>query len=253
MTSYKSKTPQIGFVIFADVWQRAEDGAVGRRLRSHNHISAPLQPPQPCSPSGFPLRSLLSHKCTHTPMYSLRPTYISTIQGSRTAQGSHAFSPLDGWAAAVCAHGSLVCVGPNVWQVTGELGVSPLFRWERNMTIIRMRDGDLVIHNAIAVSEERMKEIESLGTPKVLIVPNAHHRRDAHVCVKVPVLKCEHVCVCCIYVHAYKCACVCQKYFFSFHIGGTFHQFFSSSSSRLAIPKSKSCALAKSRTKCKSA
>jgi hypothetical protein len=85
------------------------------------------------------------------------------------------------WAEASGRYGAVQSVAANVWQLTGELGPSPLLRWERNMTIWRMKNGDLIIHNAVAVSEEKMREIELLGTPSVLIVPNAHHRRDAHV------------------------------------------------------------------------
>jgi hypothetical protein len=50
---------------------------------------------------------------------------------------------------------------------------------KRNMTLARMRDGRLVIHNAVALEPELMQRIESFGTPAILIVPNGYHRLDA--------------------------------------------------------------------------
>jgi hypothetical protein len=47
------------------------------------------------------------------------------------------------------------------------------------MTIARRADGKLVIHNAVALAEPQMKEIEAWGDPAFLIVPNGFHRQDA--------------------------------------------------------------------------
>lgn len=49
----------------------------------------------------------------------------------------------------------------------------------RVMTIARRKNGELVIHNAIALDEAAMAEIEAWGTPTWLIVPNGFHRLDA--------------------------------------------------------------------------
>jgi hypothetical protein len=50
---------------------------------------------------------------------------------------------------------------------------------ERRMTVIRLRDGRLVIHSAIALEDEAMGRLEAWGTPAFLVVPNHYHRLDA--------------------------------------------------------------------------
>jgi hypothetical protein len=49
----------------------------------------------------------------------------------------------------------------------------------RTMTVARMGDGRLVIHNGIALDEPSMKRLEAWGQPAFLIVPNRGHRLDA--------------------------------------------------------------------------
>ena len=49
------------------------------------------------------------------------------------------------------------------------------------MTIVKLASGGLIVHNAIALEEEQMKEIEAFGAPEVIIVPNGFHRLDAKV------------------------------------------------------------------------
>jgi hypothetical protein len=50
---------------------------------------------------------------------------------------------------------------------------------KRVMTIARTHDGDLVIHNGIALEEPAMRELEAWGRPAFLLVPNGMHRLDA--------------------------------------------------------------------------
>ena len=50
---------------------------------------------------------------------------------------------------------------------------------QRRMTIARRADGKLVIHNPIALDDAEMKEVEALGKPGFLVVPNAFHRQDS--------------------------------------------------------------------------
>src|SRR5262249_20069115 len=45
----------------------------------------------------------------------------------------------------------------------------------------RLNDRRIVIHNAIALDDAEMKEIEAWGTPAFLIVPNGGHRMDAKI------------------------------------------------------------------------
>jgi hypothetical protein len=49
------------------------------------------------------------------------------------------------------------------------------------MIVVKLSDGRLVIHNAIALDEGAMKELESWGTPAFLIVPSSGHRLDAKI------------------------------------------------------------------------
>lgn len=54
------------------------------------------------------------------------------------------------------------------------------------MIIYRLPDGGLLIysaliHSAIALDEAAMIELESLGKPRIMIVPNCTHRLDADV------------------------------------------------------------------------
>jgi hypothetical protein len=47
------------------------------------------------------------------------------------------------------------------------------------MVVARRSDGRLVIHDALALDEEGMSELESLGKPAYIIVANASRRLDA--------------------------------------------------------------------------
>jgi hypothetical protein len=82
----------------------------------------------------------------------------------------------DRWT--VLPHGPLEKLTGNLWRVEGSLPDMPL---KRVLTIARMNDGRLLIHNAIALEEAAMAEIERWGTPAFLIVPNGWHRLDARV------------------------------------------------------------------------
>jgi hypothetical protein len=76
----------------------------------------------------------------------------------------------------VYPHKPIDKLSENVWRVEGELDDMPL---GRVMTLVRRSDGSLLVHNAIALEEEAMKEVEAWGTPRDLIVPNGFHRLDA--------------------------------------------------------------------------
>lgn len=68
---------------------------------------------------------------------------------------------------------------PNLWRVEGDLPGG--HGGTRVMTIIKLASGGLVIHNAIALEDDLMTEIEAFGDPEILIVPNGFHRLDAKV------------------------------------------------------------------------
>lgn len=76
----------------------------------------------------------------------------------------------------VLPHGPIEKLADNLWRVEGSLPNMPL---KRVMTVARRRDGRLVVHNAIALEEPAMREIEAWGTPAFLVVPNGWHRLDA--------------------------------------------------------------------------
>lgn len=76
----------------------------------------------------------------------------------------------------VLPHGQIVELESNLWWVQGSL---PGMSLKRVMTIVRLNDGRLVIHNAIALNEEAMQRLQAWGRPTYMIVPNGAHRLDA--------------------------------------------------------------------------
>jgi len=78
----------------------------------------------------------------------------------------------------VLPHEPIVRLAENIWWVRGTL---PNMSLKRTMTVVRLEGADnpLVIHNAIALEESAMRELEAWGTPTYLLVPNGGHRLDA--------------------------------------------------------------------------
>ncbi len=64
----------------------------------------------------------------------------------------------------------------NLWRVQGSLEGMAL---KRVMTVAKLADGGLVIHNGIALADESMARLEAWGKPTWLVVPNVYHRLDA--------------------------------------------------------------------------
>ncbi|EED31202.1 conserved hypothetical protein [gamma proteobacterium NOR5-3] len=63
----------------------------------------------------------------------------------------------------------------NLWIVDG-----PAVRWvtvpfPTRMTIVRLADGELLIHSPIELTPDVKKTVKALGTPKYLITPNKIH------------------------------------------------------------------------------
>ncbi len=73
-------------------------------------------------------------------------------------------------------HGNLEQLADNLWWTWGSV---PGMSLKRSMVLATRSDGDLVVHNAIALDQPGMRELEAVGEPKYLIVPNAAHRLDA--------------------------------------------------------------------------
>ncbi len=85
---------------------------------------------------------------------------------------------MSAWPDHVFPHGELTSLDTRLWTVTGSLkhGHMP-----RNMVIYKLEDGELLLHSAIALEEPAMAELEELGKPKILLVPNPMHRLDSVV------------------------------------------------------------------------
>jgi hypothetical protein len=73
-------------------------------------------------------------------------------------------------------HGPLERLNDRLWCLEGDLPGMPL---KRRSTLARLSDGRLVIHNAIALEQPLISEIEAWGEPAFLLVPGAYHRLDA--------------------------------------------------------------------------
>jgi len=84
--------------------------------------------------------------------------------------------PFEEWT--VFPHGPVEKVADNLWRVEARFPGAP---FTREMHVARMKDGGLVIHNAIALNDDEMKELEAWGTPSILIVPNGGHRMDSRI------------------------------------------------------------------------
>jgi len=84
----------------------------------------------------------------------------------------------------VLPHGSVDAIDDGILTVTGQIRL-PLVELERRMTVVRLNNtltgGSTIIYSAIALDESGMKQIEALGTPRYLVVPNDAHRLDAKI------------------------------------------------------------------------
>jgi hypothetical protein len=87
-------------------------------------------------------------------------------------------APLEHWK--VLPHGPLTAVDDNLWTVTGTIHL-PVGDFERRMTIARLRDGGLVVYNAIALAEDEMARLDAFGRMAWLVVPGDDHRLDARI------------------------------------------------------------------------
>jgi hypothetical protein len=82
------------------------------------------------------------------------------------------------WTNSVLPHGPLRLIAPGVWEITGTTPRGPV---ARNMVVHVLKDGTLWLHSVIALNEKTMEELERLGRPSVMVVPNPIHRMDAAV------------------------------------------------------------------------
>src|SRR4051794_8068410 len=84
--------------------------------------------------------------------------------------------PFETWT--VHPHKSIEKLEENLWRVEAPFPGSP---FPRVMILVRLGDGRVIVHNAIALDDAEMKEVEAWGKPSFLIVPNGGHRMDARI------------------------------------------------------------------------
>ncbi|MEN8182374.1 MAG: DUF4336 domain-containing protein [Myxococcota bacterium] len=67
-------------------------------------------------------------------------------------------------------------IGDDLWLCDGPVvRFMRFFPYPTRMAVVRLRDGGLWVWSPIALSEELVKEIESLGAVRHLVAPNALH------------------------------------------------------------------------------
>ena len=82
----------------------------------------------------------------------------------------------DEWT--VFPHGPVERVDDGILSVEGEIHM-PLGRFPRRMTVVALTGGRTVVFSPVCLNERGMRDIESLGTPAFMVVPNGFHRLDA--------------------------------------------------------------------------
>lgn len=77
----------------------------------------------------------------------------------------------------VLEHKPIEKLASNLWRVEGKMSET---NW-RVMVLVRLSDGRIVVHNAIALDEPSMGEIEKWGEVSSILIPNRFHRQDAFI------------------------------------------------------------------------
>jgi hypothetical protein len=77
----------------------------------------------------------------------------------------------------VLPHSPIEALAPNVWRVEGVLNSKNT----RVMTLVRLCDGRILMHNAIALDGPSMDRIDRWGEVTAILIPNRFHRRDARI------------------------------------------------------------------------
>lgn len=76
----------------------------------------------------------------------------------------------------VLPHRPIAKLTDNLWTVDGLLKDIP-----RRMTCARLEDGRVIVHNAVALDDAEMAELDAWGSVAAIVVPNAYHRQDARI------------------------------------------------------------------------
>jgi len=78
----------------------------------------------------------------------------------------------------ILPRGRVRTVDERIVTVEGDIPM-PLGNFPRRMTVVGLSRNRSAIFSAIALDEAGMQEVEAVGKPSFLIVPNGHHRLDA--------------------------------------------------------------------------
>jgi hypothetical protein len=73
-------------------------------------------------------------------------------------------------------HSGLLPLAENIWYVAGSL---PRSKIGRNMAVVRLPSGKLLIHSGIALNSAGQNALEELGEVSHIIIPSPIHRMDA--------------------------------------------------------------------------
>ena len=66
-------------------------------------------------------------------------------------------------------------VAPGLWRVVGSLA----FPLKRNMFVLKLPDGGLLLHSVVAMNDAGLAALEALGRPAIMVVPHPMHVMDA--------------------------------------------------------------------------
>jgi hypothetical protein len=77
-------------------------------------------------------------------------------------------------AHKIFPHKSFQELAPGFWQLEGSLP----FPLKRNMTVVKLKSGGLLIYSAIALGDAGFAELEKLGKPEIIVVPQPFHVMD---------------------------------------------------------------------------
>jgi hypothetical protein len=80
----------------------------------------------------------------------------------------------------VFPHGPVQRIDEAIFSVEGDIRM-PLGTFPRRMTVVSLASGRTAVFSPVALHEPAMREIEQLGAPTILIVPNGFHRLDSRI------------------------------------------------------------------------
>jgi hypothetical protein len=77
----------------------------------------------------------------------------------------------------VLPHSPIEELAPNLWRVEGVMSAMN----KRVMVLVRLGDGRILMHNAIALDVPSMARIDAWGEVAAILIPNRFHRQDARI------------------------------------------------------------------------